>query len=671
MLELSEIYAVKNGKTILKDAAFCASEGSFTVILGKGSGKHAAAEALLLKQQAKYIADGMEISTLPEEEQARFLFEHVSAVMPDPVFDEERTVYENMQLLQDLYGCGNNGYQTAEDLGLSDCFDQYPSQLSREQKHLAALVNALIKEPDILVYYDRKLTAESRRMVYVLLKQYSMNHTVIVLTAGTLFSEDAGRVYEISEGLMRVKKDCGSDRIILKEKTEKKKINVNLFQERRKISVLPVIILSLAAVLSAVSVCITHLPAKNMEHRTESFQSLHYLNDDQLIVYRSVYDTLSYTSHGSELPLSAEERSLIEHTEGIRKISVRVDVSQWNDSEKYISISCAGQPSGDKQIIEQGPILQSVYADDDVYTDHVIRSYGEEGVFITADLARKLSPGTGSAEWKDPVLHFTLLVPMYDVRGMVTYYDQDSEYEGNWVYCRKTAVQLPIRGILQTTQYREDEYAVLVPLSVLEEEIRQGGALEMTEGYLDKETNEAVPGRPQDESAEIYQMVKWQPDAYKITCGKKDLPYIVSDLSRNGLACLSDQYDVSQILLPSRAAVKYLRITSCCVLAAVLLYEMILILKSMRKAGRYHRFLKELGLNRKERKAILHAPLYRNTAVSAGCSVILFFAGIKVLSLMHIANVHVSGAGLLILTGLPACVFLIFPACLLLLLWSE
>ena len=665
MLELSEIHAVKNGKTILKDAAFCASEGSFTVILGKGSGTHAVAEALLLKQQAKYIADGTEISALSEEEQARFLFEHVSAVLPDPAFDEERTVYENMQLLQELYGSGNNGYQTAEDLGLSDCFDQYPSQLSGEQKHLAALVNALIKEPDILVYYDRKLTVESRRMVYALLKQYSVNHTVIVLTSDTLFSEDAGRVYEISEGTLLKKKDSGSDGIVLKEKTEKKQINVNLFQERRKISVLPVMILSLAAVLSAVSVCITHLPAKNREQWTDSFQNLHYLNNDQLIVYRPVYDKLSYTSSGRELPLNAEECSLIEHTEGIRKISVRVDVSQWDYSKEYISISCADQPSEDKQIIEQGRILQSVYAEDDDYTDYVTRSYGEEGVFITADLARKLSPGTGSSEWKDPVLHFTLLVPMYDVRGMVTYYDQDSEYEVNWVYCRKTAVQLPVRDILQTTQYREDEYAVLVPLSVLEEEIRQGRALEMTEGYLDKETNEAVPGRPQDDNTEVYQMVKWQPDAYKITCGKKDIPYIVSDLSRNGLACLSDQYDVSQILLPSRAAVKYLRIISWCVLAAVLLYEMILILKSMRKAGRYDRFLKELGLNRTERKAILHAPLFRNTAVSAGCSAVMFFAGIKVLSLMHIANVHVSGAGLLILTGLPACIFLIFPACLL------
>ena len=119
MISVTSLNISFGNRIIFVDASFAAYRGGITVIAGKsGSGKSTLIKALLFRFPAEYVYQNRNLSVLNDEEHAAFIFDHVSAVDQNPLFDENLTIEQNREFLKKLHHVQDDNNDLAEKFGI-------------------------------------------------------------------------------------------------------------------------------------------------------------------------------------------------------------------------------------------------------------------------------------------------------------------------------------------------------------------------------------------------------------------------------------------------------------------------------------------------------------------------------------------------------------------------
>ncbi|HLV00475.1 MAG TPA: ABC transporter ATP-binding protein [Acidobacteriota bacterium] len=155
---LQKEYTTEHGPLrVLSNVTFSVPTGSSCAIVGpSGSGKTTLlglCAGLDRPSLGQVLLDGVDLTTLTEEELARLRNHRVGFVFQTFQLIPTLTALENVQVPLELLGRRGSAKEAAkllERVGLNDRLDHYPAQLSGGEQQRVALARAFIHRPRIL-----------------------------------------------------------------------------------------------------------------------------------------------------------------------------------------------------------------------------------------------------------------------------------------------------------------------------------------------------------------------------------------------------------------------------------------------------------------------------------------------------------------------------------------
>jgi D-methionine transport system ATP-binding protein len=158
MLEIKDLNLVYNQKLhVLKNINFEVKKGEVTGIIGlSGAGKTSILRSMVLLEKptsGEIKLNGKDLSKLKESE-LRKERKKISVVFQNYNLLSTRTVYENIALPLEINNETNikeRVIKLAEEVGLKDRLDHYPSALSGGEKQRTAIARGMINNPEILL----------------------------------------------------------------------------------------------------------------------------------------------------------------------------------------------------------------------------------------------------------------------------------------------------------------------------------------------------------------------------------------------------------------------------------------------------------------------------------------------------------------------------------------
>ncbi|MEE1248147.1 MAG: ABC transporter ATP-binding protein [Lachnospiraceae bacterium] len=197
---------------ILKGVQLEVEENTFTVILGpSGSGKSTLLNIMsgMLKPTAGRVwFRGEEVTSLRENDLAKWKRNHVGNIFQNYLLLENLTVRENIEI-------GKRQKPTADEenldfdelvkmLQIEDLLDKFPGQLSGGQQQRVAIARAVIKKPEVLFCDEATgaLDEENSKKVVGLLHELKKRYgiTILFITHNHQISYTADRVITIKNG---------------------------------------------------------------------------------------------------------------------------------------------------------------------------------------------------------------------------------------------------------------------------------------------------------------------------------------------------------------------------------------------------------------------------------------------------------------------------------------
>ena len=197
---------------ILKGVQLEVEENTFTVILGpSGSGKSTLLNIMsgMLKPTAGRVwFRGEEVTSLRENDLAKWKRNHVGNIFQNYLLLENLTVRENIEI-------GKRQKPTADEenldfdelvkmLQIEDLLDKFPGQLSGGQQQRVAIARAVIKKPEVLFCDEATgaLDEENSKKVVELLHELKKRYgiTILFITHNHQISYTADRVITIKNG---------------------------------------------------------------------------------------------------------------------------------------------------------------------------------------------------------------------------------------------------------------------------------------------------------------------------------------------------------------------------------------------------------------------------------------------------------------------------------------
>lgn len=197
---------------ILKGVQLEVEENTFTVILGpSGSGKSTLLNIMsgMLKPTAGRVwFRGEEVTSLRENDLAKWKRNHVGNIFQNYLLLENLTVRENIEI-------GKRQKPTADEenldfdelvkmLQIEDLLDKFPGQLSGGQQQRVAIARAVIKKPEVLFCDEATgaLDEENSKKVVELLHELKKRYgiTILFITHNHQISYTADRVIMIKNG---------------------------------------------------------------------------------------------------------------------------------------------------------------------------------------------------------------------------------------------------------------------------------------------------------------------------------------------------------------------------------------------------------------------------------------------------------------------------------------
>ncbi len=187
-------------------------KNDFAAILGpSGSGKSTLLHVMGLLDtptSGKRYIDGIETSTMSEDEQARIRGEKIGFVFQTFNLIGSLTALENVELPMMLKeGDGYKRKKRAADLltqvGLGDRLDHLPGQLSGGQRQRVAIARALANDPEILLADEPTGNLDSKtghEVLAIFKKLHDEGRTIIIITHDIYVAEQAKRMLKLMDG---------------------------------------------------------------------------------------------------------------------------------------------------------------------------------------------------------------------------------------------------------------------------------------------------------------------------------------------------------------------------------------------------------------------------------------------------------------------------------------
>ena len=198
---------------VLRDVSFSVPDGAFVAIVGpSGSGKTTLLGLLAgldTPSRGSVLIDGVNITTLSEDERAQLRGEKVGFVFQSFQLIPTLTALENVQVPLELKGETDAPARAAELLdrvGLGDRLEHYPTQLSGGEQQRVAIARAFANRPRIL-FADEPTGnldgATGARIVELLEALNRSSGTTIVLVTHDLgLAERADRIVRLADGVV-------------------------------------------------------------------------------------------------------------------------------------------------------------------------------------------------------------------------------------------------------------------------------------------------------------------------------------------------------------------------------------------------------------------------------------------------------------------------------------
>jgi putative ABC transport system ATP-binding protein len=185
--------------------------GQFVTIVGpSGSGKSTILgliAGLDAPTEGRILIDGVDLSSLGEDELARLRGERIGFVFQFFHLLPSLTAFENVLVPMEIFGLDNAEKRSRElldEVGLSERTHHYPSQLSGGEQQRVAIARALANEPAILLADEPtgNLDANNgQHIVELILKIHERRHTTIVLaTHDVELANKADRILVLKGG---------------------------------------------------------------------------------------------------------------------------------------------------------------------------------------------------------------------------------------------------------------------------------------------------------------------------------------------------------------------------------------------------------------------------------------------------------------------------------------
>ena len=199
--------------TALKGITFTVGEGEFVGIMGpSGSGKTTLLNcvATIDRPTSGSIAiGGEEVTALPQGKLAAFRREKLGFIFQDCNLLDTLTAFENIALALSIAGAPTGeirgrAEEMARLLGIGDCLDKYPYQMSGGQQQRCAAARAVVTRPDLVLADEPTgaLDSKSARLLLDRLEELNreMGATILMVTHDAFTASCCRRVVFLQDG---------------------------------------------------------------------------------------------------------------------------------------------------------------------------------------------------------------------------------------------------------------------------------------------------------------------------------------------------------------------------------------------------------------------------------------------------------------------------------------
>ena len=183
-------------------------EGKFVVVLGpSGAGKSTLLNllgGLDSPTSGKIYVDGQDISSLSNNELAKYRAQKVGFVFQFYNLVPTLTVHENVSLVKEISEDAFSATKMLDEVGLSDHLKNFPAELSGGEQQRVSIARALAKNPKILLCDEPTgaLDSETGVMVLKLLLKMAKDYgkTIIIVTHNQNIAKMADTVIRVKNG---------------------------------------------------------------------------------------------------------------------------------------------------------------------------------------------------------------------------------------------------------------------------------------------------------------------------------------------------------------------------------------------------------------------------------------------------------------------------------------
>lgn len=204
------------------DVSFSVERGEFVGIMGaSGSGKSTLLNciATIDTPTAGHIrVEGQDVTALKGRSLSRFRRERLGFVFQDCNLLDTLTAFENIALALTIRGTPAGEIEgrvkeTAELLGITDCLNKYPYQMSGGQRQRTAAARAIITDP-ALVLADEPTGALDSRSAKLLLDRFeALNRegraTILMVTHDAFTASYCRRILFLQDGAVLTQPERG------------------------------------------------------------------------------------------------------------------------------------------------------------------------------------------------------------------------------------------------------------------------------------------------------------------------------------------------------------------------------------------------------------------------------------------------------------------------------
>jgi len=212
--DLKKVYGKREAATLALDGVSLSVEaGEFVGIMGSsGSGKTTLLNCISTidtPTSGSIVVDGQELTRLKGKALARFRRERLGFIFQDCSLLDTLTAFENIALSLSIVGCEAGKIpgrvkHTAALLGISDCLDKYPYQMSGGQQQRCAAARAIVTRPALVLADEPTGALDSRSAGRLLERLEELNleqgTTILMVTHDAFTASWCRRVVFLQDG---------------------------------------------------------------------------------------------------------------------------------------------------------------------------------------------------------------------------------------------------------------------------------------------------------------------------------------------------------------------------------------------------------------------------------------------------------------------------------------